>query len=69
MAEAAGSEEPVVEQPAAGSRTDQQTEHCEQAVDEGKVLAGEHQDEFTLLNLREKLLPQVEVGAPGVLGA
>ena len=66
MAEAAGSEEPVVEQPAAGSRTDQQTE---QAVDEGKVLAGEHQDEFTLLNLREKLLPQVEVGAPGVLGA
>merc|ERR1719249_133065 len=34
MAEAAGSEEPVVvEQPAAGSRTDQQTE---QAVDEGK---------------------------------
>ena len=37
MAEAAGSEEPVVEQPAAGSRTDQQTE---QAVDEGKVLAG-----------------------------
>ena len=40
MAEAAGSEEPVVEQPAAGSRTDQQTEHCEQAVDEGKVLAG-----------------------------
>ena len=37
MAEAAGSEEPVVEQPAAGGQTDQQTE--QQLGDEGKVLA------------------------------
>ena len=66
MAEAAGSEEPVVEQPAAGGQTDQQTE--QQLGDEGKVLAPINLalGQFTLLNLREKLPPQVEVGAPGV---
>ena len=41
MAEAAGSEEPVVEQPAAGRQTDQDQDQQtgQAAVDEGKVIA------------------------------
>ena len=38
MAEAAGSEEPVVEQPAAGGQTDTENQETGQ-VDEGKVVA------------------------------
>ena len=39
MAEAAGSEEPVVEQPAAGGQTEMENQETGQAVDEGKVVA------------------------------
>ena len=40
MAEAAGSEEPVVEQPAAGGQTDTENQETGQGqVDEGKVVA------------------------------
>ena len=38
MAEAAGSEEPVVEQPVAGGQTDQENQGTGQAADEGKVI-------------------------------
>ena len=75
MAEAAGSEEPVVEQPAAGGQTDQleQNDQTEQAaVDEGKVLAPQHatlgKNSPSVLNLREKSPPQVD-GARGEWGA
>ena len=38
MAEATGSEEPVVEQPIAGGQTDQENKETGQAADEGKVM-------------------------------